>query len=145
MLPPGSLLQNRYRIIRRIGQGGMGAVYEAQHEELSHIVAVKETLHTDDDSLRRAFKREARILARLSHPSLPRVTDYFTEGDGLFLVMEHIAGDDLIELLNRRNEPFPIPDVLRWADQLLDVLKYLHTQEPAVIHRDIKPNNLKLN
>jgi serine/threonine protein kinase len=144
MLAPGTLLQNRYRIVRRIGHGGMGAVYEAQHEELDHTVALKETLHTEDESLRRAFKREARMLACLRHPALPRVTDYFTEGDGLFLVMEHVAGDDLMELLTRRTEPFPVAEVLRWADQLLGVLEYLHAQEPPVIHRDIKPNNIKL-
>jgi eukaryotic-like serine/threonine-protein kinase len=145
MLPAGTLLQNRYRVVRCIGQGGMGAVYEAQHEELGHRVALKETFHTEDDSLRRAFKREARMLAGLRHTSLPRVTDYFTEGDGLFLVMEHIKGDDLLEMLNRRAEPFPVPEVLRWANQLLSVLEYLHTQEQPVIHRDIKPNNIKLN
>jgi eukaryotic-like serine/threonine-protein kinase len=76
MLSPNTLLQNRYRIVRRIGQGGMGVVYEARHEELSYTVTLKETFHTEDDSLRRAFKREARMLAGLRHPSLPHVTDY---------------------------------------------------------------------
>src|SRR5256885_4814185 len=142
MLSPGILLQNRYRVIRRIGQGGMGAVYEAEHEELSHTVALKETFHTEDESLRRAFKREARMLASLRHPALPRVTDYFTEGDGLFLVMEFITGDDLMERLSQRREPFPVSEVLRWADELLDVLKYLHSFDPPIIHRDIKPNNI---
>jgi WD40 repeat protein len=122
----------------------MGAVYEAQHEELSHTVALKETFHTEDESLRRAFKREARMLANLRHPALPRVTDYFTEGDGLFLVMEFITGDDLMERLSQRQEPFSVNEVLHWADELLDVLEYLHTQEPPITHRDIKPNNIKL-
>lgn len=145
MLLPGILLQNRYRIVRHIGHGGMGAVYEARHEELGHTVALKETFHSDDESLRRAFKREARMLAGLQHPALPRVTDYFTEGDGLFLVMEFIKGNDLTEHLTQRTDPFPVSQVLHWTAQLLNVLEYLHTQEPPVIHRDIKPNNIKLN
>ena len=145
MLSPDTLLQNRYRIIRRIGAGGMGAVYEARHEELGHLVALKETLHTDDESLRRAFKREARVLAGLQHAGLPRVIDYFADGDGLFLVMEYVTGDDLYKLLQIRGQPFSVEEVMRWANQLLNVLEYLHTQTPPVIHRDIKPQNIKLN
>ncbi|HEX8130929.1 MAG TPA: WG repeat-containing protein, partial [Pyrinomonadaceae bacterium] len=145
MLSHGTLLQNRYRIGRRIGQGGMGAVYEATHEELGHTVALKETFHTDDERLRRAFKREARMLAGLQHPGLPRVIDYFADGDGLFLVMEYIGGDDLLVQLQTQQQPFAVSEVIRWGEQLLDVLEYLHAQDPSVIHRDIKPNNIKLN
>jgi WD40 repeat protein/predicted Ser/Thr protein kinase len=144
MLSPDTLLQARYRIVRRIGQGGMGAVYEATHEELGHTVALKETFHTDDETLRQAFRREARLLAGLSHPKLPRVTDYFTEGDGLYLVMEYVRGEDLAELLRRRGHAFHADAVLEWASQLLNTLDYLHTREPPVIHRDIKPSNIKV-
>lgn len=121
----------------------MGAVYEAVDERLDTIVALKETLFTDE-RLRKQFEREARLLARLHHQALPRVSDHFNEGDGQFLVMQYIAGDDLFEMLTRRKAPFPQAEVLLWADQLCDALDYLHTQEPQIIHRDIKPQNLKL-
>jgi serine/threonine protein kinase len=121
----------------------MGAVYEAVDERLSRSVALKETL-VDSDDLKRAFEREARLLANLRHPVLPKVIDHFTEDEGQFLVMEFIPGSDLGELLARRSHPFSPAEVLRWADDLLDALDYLHTHEPPVIHRDIKPANLKL-
>jgi len=143
MLAPGTLLQNRYLVERQIGEGGMGAVYVATDQRFGSTVAIKETFF-DDPALRRAFEREARLLNRLRHPALPRVSDHFSEGDGQFLVMEYIPGEDLSDMLKRRAVPFPARDVLAWADQLLDALDYLHTQEPAVIHRDIKPQNLKL-
>lgn len=143
MLTPETILQGRYRVIRQLGQGGMGAVYEAVDTRLDTTVALKETLFTDE-RLRKQFEREARLLARLHHPALPRVSDHFAEGDGEFLVMQFIAGDDLAEMMARRKSPFPTDQVLNWADQLLDALDYLHTQTPQIIHRDIKPQNLKL-
>ena len=143
MLTPDTVLQGRYRIVRQLGQGGMGAVFEAIDERLDTTVALKETLFTDE-RLRRQFEREARLLARLHHPALPRVSDHFSEGEGQFLVMQYIAGDDLAEMMAGRQGPFPATQVLTWADQLLDALDYLHTQEPQIIHRDIKPQNLKL-
>lgn len=121
----------------------MGAVYEAVDERLDTTVALKETLFSDE-KLRKQFEREARLLARLHHPALPRVSDHFNEGDGQFLVMQYIAGQDLAEMQAHRNAPFPQDEVLRWADQLCDALDYLHTQDPQIIHRDIKPQNLKL-
>lgn len=121
----------------------MGAVYEAMDERLDTVVALKETLFTDE-RLRKQFEREARLLARLHHPALPRVSDHFSEGDGQFLVMQFIPGDDLSEMMTRKRGPFPSDQVLTWADQLLDALDYLHTQEPQIVHRDIKPQNLKL-
>jgi serine/threonine protein kinase len=121
----------------------MGAVYEAVDERLDTTVALKETLFTDE-RLRRQFEREARLLARLHHPALPRVSDHFSEGDGQFLVMQYIPGDDLSEMMAKRQGPFPASQVMSWADQLLDALDYLHTQDPQIIHRDIKPQNLKL-
>lgn len=143
MLSPETILQGRYRIVRQLGQGGMGAVYEAIDQRLDTVVALKETLFTDE-KLRKQFEREARLLARLHHQALPRVSDHFTEGDGQFLVMQFIPGEDLFEMQSRRGGPFPQSEVLRWADQLCDALDYLHTQEPQIIHRDIKPQNLKL-
>lgn len=94
--------------------------------------------------MRKQFEREARLLARMHHPALPRVSDHFSEGEGQFLVMHFIAGDDLAEMSTKRGGPFPTEEVLTWADQLLDALDYLHTQDPQIIHRDIKPQNLKL-
>lgn len=143
MLSPETVLQGRYRIIRQLGQGGMGAVYEAVDERLDTVVALKETLFADE-KLRKQFEREARLLARLHHPALPRVSDHFNEGDGQFLVMQYVAGEDLAQMLGERNAPFSQDEVLRWADQLCDALDYLHEQDPQIIHRDIKPQNLKL-
>lgn len=143
MLSPETILQGRYRIIRQLGQGGMGAVYEAIDQRLDTTVALKETFFSDE-RLRKQFEREARLLARLHHQALPRVSDHFSEGDGQFLVMQFIPGDDLSEMMNRKRGPFPTDQVLTWADQLLDALDYLHTQDPQIVHRDIKPQNLKL-
>ena len=144
MLAPETILQQRYRILRQLGQGGMGAVYEAVDQRLDTTVALKETLFIEE-KMRRQFEREARLLARLHHPALPRVSDHFAEAEGAFLVMQFIAGDDLAEMITRRRGPFPVEQVLLWADQLLDALDYLHTQDPQIIHRDIKPQNLKLS
>jgi serine/threonine protein kinase len=143
MLASGLVLQNRYRVIKQLGQGGMGAVYEAVDERLDTTIALKETLFSDE-RLRRQFEREARLLARMHHPALPRVSDHFGEGDGQFLVMQYIAGDDLAQMMAHKRGPFPPDQVLTWGDQLLDALDYLHTQDPQIIHRDIKPQNLKL-
>jgi serine/threonine protein kinase len=143
MLTPETVLQSRYRVVRQLGQGGMGAVYEAVDERLDSTVALKETFF-GDERLRKQFEREARLLARMHHPALPRVSDHFSEGDGQFLVMQFIPGDDLAEMSVNRRGPFPAEQVLTWADQLLDALDYLHTQDPQIIHRDIKPQNLKL-
>ena len=143
MLTPDTVLQSRYRIIRQLGQGGMGAVYEAVDERLDSTVALKETLFADE-RLRKQFEREARLLARMHHPALPRVSDHFAEGDGQFLIMQYIAGDDLAAMIASKHGPFPLHQVLTWATQLLDALDYLHTQDPQIIHRDIKPQNLKL-
>lgn len=121
----------------------MGTVYEAMDERLDTTVALKEALF-NDDTLRMQFEREARLLARLHHPALPKVSDHFIEGDGQFLVMQFVPGEDLGERFKRTGGVLPLADVLDWGDQLLDALDYLHSQEPPVIHRDIKPHNLKL-
>src|SRR5260370_19642192 len=121
----------------------MGAVYEAIDLRLDATVALKETFSVDD-RLRRQFEQEARLLAQLHHPALPRVSDYFTEGDRAFLVMQFISGADLAEIISQQPGPFPKSTVIAWAAQLLDALIYLHTRDRQIIHRDIKPHNLKL-
>src|SRR6267378_2604559 len=143
MLSPNTILRERYRIIHQLGHGGMGAVYQAMDENLSCVVAVKETFAVNDEQ-RRAFKREAELLANLSHAALPRVMDHFTHGEGQFLVMQFVPGHDLAELLELREQPFSVAKVLGWADQLLDALEELHSSNPPIIHRDIKPSNLKV-
>src|SRR5678816_4361040 len=143
MIEAGKLLQRRYRIDKQIGQGGMGAVYVATDERFGSTVAIKETLFMDDN-YRKAIEREARLLNSLKHVALPRVTDHFLEENVQFLVMEFIAGEDLAHILETSSKPFPVETVLTWADQLLDALDFLHNQVNPVIHRDIKPQNLKV-
>ena len=143
ILEPDTIINGRYRVAEKIGQGGMGAVYEATDERLRNRVALKQTL-VEGEAFSRAFEREAQLLAGLRHPALPRVIDHFVDGRGQFLVMDFIEGQDLAELLKVRGGPFPVAEVLRWADLLLDALEYLHSHDPPIIHRDIKPQNLKL-
>ncbi len=143
LLAGGTILQNRYRIVSELGAGGMGAVYEAIDLRLDVTVAIKQTFSIDE-RLRRQFEQEARLLAQLHHSSLPRVSDYFTEGGRAFLVMQFIAGQDLAQVIARQATPFASHQVIAWADQLLDALVYLHTRDRQIIHRDIKPHNLKL-
>ncbi|MFL6469072.1 MAG: serine/threonine protein kinase [Pyrinomonadaceae bacterium] len=143
-LAQNTLIQNRYLIVHLIGKGGMGEVYLAVDQRLGSAVALKRTFFAGDEMLSNAFEREARILARMRHPVLPKVSDHFSEGEEQYLVMEHISGDDLAKRLEGAQKPFPLSWVMFWADQLLDALSYLHSHEPPIIHRDIKPQNLKL-
>lgn len=143
MLAPDSLIGNRYRVVRPIGEGGMGAVYEAFDQRLRSRVALKQTLF-NQTQYTDAFEHEAQLLANLRHPALPKVSDYFSDPEGQFLVMEYIDGDDLGALLTRTGKPFSFDTVARWANLLLDALDYLHNQPQPIIHRDIKPQNLKL-
>jgi serine/threonine protein kinase len=120
MIETGTILQQRYRIDRQIGQGGMGAVYIGTDERFGSVVAIKETLCMDDN-FRKAIEREARLLNSLRHNALPRVSDHFEERDSQFLVMEYIPGEDVATMLE------------------------MHNQDIPVVHRDIKPQNLKIN
>jgi serine/threonine protein kinase len=143
MITINTRLQERYAIVRQIGQGGMGTVYEALDTRLGCQVAIKQLTAPTAASIQ-SFEHEARLLARLRHPSLIRVTDYFTDQQGLYLVMDFVPGLNLAEQLEANGRPFTVQQVMGWAERLLDVLSYLHGQSPPVIHRDIKPDNLKL-
>ena len=136
------MVQSRYLVVQLIGKGGMGEVYLAVDQRLGSAVALKRTSFAEDANLAAAFEREAKILARLRHPVLPKVSDHFMDGGDQFLVMEHISGEDLSNRLENSGKAFPLSWVMFWADQLLDALSYLHSHEPPIIHRDIKPQNL---
>jgi serine/threonine protein kinase len=147
-------LRERYKIIELVGRGGMGATYRADDLRLrGRFCAVKEALPDVDATLdeleqsREQFYEEASTLARLDHPNLPKVSDYFSESDRDYLVMDFVPGQDLKEMLAnalRQGHPLPERQVLAWADQLCDALHYMHTQDPPVLHRDIKPGNIKI-
>ncbi len=142
-LSPGTLLNNRYRILATLGQGGMGAVYHAIDENLGVAVAVKENLFLTDEYARQ-FQREASILANLRHPNLPRVGDYFTmQGTGQYLIMDYIDGEDLRMRLERLKQ-LSEKDVIIIGVLICDALAYLHSRKPPVVHRDIKPGNIKI-
>jgi serine/threonine protein kinase len=152
MLLINQLLHNRYLIMRQLGHGGMGAVYEARDNVFDTTCAVKEIMldlskssnPKQQEMLLRAFEREAKILAKIKHEVVPHVRDYFTEDNKQYLVMELVEGKDLGEILEERKTPFPLEDVMRWMEQLLDGMDYLHTQDPPIFHRDLKPQNLKI-
>lgn len=157
ILEPGTVLRNRYEILELVGQGGMGAVYKAADRRLEgRVCAIKEVLPTladtalseeEVDQMSEQFRVEASILSRLDHPNLPKVSDYFSVKTREYLVMDYVAGRDLQEILREQQksgESLGEEQVLTWAVQLLDALEYLHEQAPPVIHRDVKPGNIKL-
>jgi serine/threonine-protein kinase len=153
-LKNGEVLRSRYQVRERIGKGGMGAIYLAEDLRLSgRLCALKEVLYDRNlpdkvlTQAREQFFREATVLARLDHPNLPKVSDFFSEGQRDYLVMDYVPGNDLRTMMleARRKKTFlPEKDVLNWANQLADALAYLHNQEPPIVHRDIKPSNLKI-
>jgi serine/threonine-protein kinase len=147
-------LRERYQIIGLIGAGGMGTVYLADDNRLEgRHCAIKEILlqpNLSDEvmqSVRRQFRQEASTLARLDHPGLPKVSDFFSDGEWDYLVMDFVPGKNLLEISNearRDNHYLDELTVIGWMNQLCDTLTYLHSRQPAVLHRDIKPANLKL-
>ncbi len=142
-LERGTLLHKRYRIVEILGQGGMGSVYRAVDENLGVEVAVKENLFTTDEYARQ-FRLEAVILANLRHPNLPRVTDHFVIGDqGQYLVMDYIEGEDLRQRMERQST-IPEEEAILIGAAMCDALAYLHSRKPTIIHRDIKPGNVKI-
>ncbi|MBK8050711.1 MAG: protein kinase [Anaerolineales bacterium] len=149
-MPESTLFAGRYRLQRKLGKGGMGAVYECEDTRLSgHLVALKENTNVGEDA-QEQFKREALILSRLSHPNLPKVTDYFLEPSGQqYLVMDYVPGEDMDHII-RREGALSEPEARRCLEQVLEAVHYLHTwHDPhtgrlqPVIHRDIKPSNIK--
>ncbi len=147
-LEPGTLLNERYHILHALGQGGMGTVYKAEHTRLHSIVAIKEIrgLNADGSQRREELdqcEHEARFLVHLNHPNLPKVTDAFIENDCFYLVMEYIEGVTLDARMNAAGaNPLDVMQCVDWGLQITDVLAYLHSQEPAIIFRDLKPSNV---
>lgn len=154
VLLPGTVLRERYEILELIGQGGMGAVYRASDLRLTgRLCAVKEILpglvayQEELASYQAQFYQEASTLAQLDHPNLPKVSDYFSQENREYLLMDYVPGKDLKELMDdarSQGEFLPEDEVMEWARQLCDALAYLHTRTPVILHRDIKPSNIKL-
>jgi serine/threonine-protein kinase len=154
LLNANHLLKGRYRVQSVIGHGGMGAIYLANDERLSgRKCAIKEVEQDPglpeklQQEARDQFYREASILARLDHPNLPKVSDFFSSGIRDYLVMDFIPGQDLRSIVDQAKEtgnPIPETHILGWSSQLFDALEYLHNQEPPILHRDIKPSNIRV-
>ncbi len=148
------VIKERYKIKEIIGQGGMGCVYLAEDLRLAGRSCALKAVYYETNlpadvikQTREQFKREATVLARLDHPNLPKVSDFFSDEIRDFLVMDYIPGKDLQTLMlgeKRKGNFLPERDVLNWADQISDALIYLHGQSPVILHRDIKPSNIKL-
>jgi len=148
-LVPGTVIDNRYEIKKLIKSGGMGAIYQAMDRRFNNKCAVKEMVLEDikDDAtyLTMRFQEEATLLRTLHHPNLPRVIDYFVEHGAYYLIMDFVDGVDLQELLERYGNPgLPEMNVIKWSSELLDVLSYLHHQNPPIIYRDMKPSNVMI-
>ncbi len=147
-MPPQTIVHGRFCVLKLIAQGGMGAVYRASDLRLQgKIWALKEMSEeglAPEERLTaiQQFQQEALMLANLRHRNLPQVIDVFEEWGKHYLVMEYIEGQTLERLLQGTSHPFPEPRVLAWAEQLCDVLAYLHAQSPPVIYRDLKPANV---
>ena len=150
-LESGIILRQRYKLTNIVGQGGMGSVYRAEDLRLpGRLCAIKEVqpdLNANDTYRQQAqsqFLQEASILAQLDHPSLPKVSDFFTENGRDYLVMDFVTGKDLRQMLQENQAPLGEEAILSWANQIFEALAYLHRQDPPVLHRDVKPANIKL-
>ena len=151
-LPVQKLINGRYQLEVRVGQGGMGAVYKALDTRFNNRpIAVKEMSRTGLSALQiqeaeEAFERESRILADLLHPNLPRIYDHFTENERSYLVMDFIEGRTLEDYLEKANgSSLPLDQVVEWAEQICNVLNYLHNHQPPIIFRDLKPSNVMIS
>lgn len=137
-----AVLKRGFRIVRTLGQGGMGRVYEAEDTSLKRRCALKQTFFTSEQE-REWIRREAELLARLDYEHLPKVYDFFDEDGGYYLAMQFINGPTLRDISDKLG-PLPPRAVLLVAEQLLLTLQHLHTQSSPIIHRDIKPENIKI-
>ncbi len=151
LLVPNSELKQRYRILTKLGRGGFGAVYKAVDTQFhNRLIAIKEMSQSgmQPDAVKeavKAFEREAQMLTGLMHPNLPRIYDHFSEGGRWYLVMDFIEGETLEEHLNKaKNGYLSIEETLQIGIQLCAVLTYLHTRQPPIIFRDLKPANIML-
>ncbi|MCA9875594.1 MAG: serine/threonine-protein kinase [Anaerolineales bacterium] len=153
-LQPGDMLQDRYRIVGVLGAGGFSSVYQARDMRFPNVTklcAIKEmVISAPDPKIReltiQSFEREASMLAMLDHPAIPDVSDYFTEKDRSYLVLDLIRGKDLDHWLEEQNEPLDQERALDWAIQLCDALGHLHQQKPnPIVFRDMKPSNIMLD
>lgn len=148
-LTPHSILAGRYAIVSLLGRGGMGAVYLASDSRIAGKTwAIKEMSDValldpaEKQAAIRAFESEANLLANLDHPNIPKVVDYFAEAGQYYLVMDFIPGKTLEAMMNEGRGPFSEQQVAEWGAQLCDVLSYLHSRQPPVIFRDLKPGNI---
>lgn len=150
VLAPNTRLKERYRILNKIGSGGLGNVYKAIDEFVGCTVIIKEAREevATRHMLHKAFEQEANLLSNLEHSSLPRMMNYFLQDQAQFLVMEFVEGEDLdTQLKNRLQQhrgPFTYQELLPWACDILAALEYLHSRPERIIHRDIKPSNIIL-
>ncbi len=150
LLPANQMLRQRYRILAQVGKGGFGAVYQAEDTQLGNrLVAIKEMSQygLSPQELTQAidaFQREAILLAGLKNPSLPLIYDQFSDAGRQYLVMEFIVGQTLEDYLTRRGGKLPLAETLQIGLQLCHVLEYLHTRQPPIIFRDLKPSNVML-
>ncbi len=144
------VLGDRYKLISPLQKGGMGELYAALDKRLNCICAVKllyfDSLSDEEKDYRvTRFKSEVEILARLRHPALPHVLDYFLEDDKYYLVMDYIPGNDLLTIMEKeRKRSLEEDRVINWSLTLCDVLDYLHNNKPQIIYRDLKPDNVML-
>lgn len=148
MLLEGEILKERYRIKSILGQGAYGTVYTAEDSQVSNAIwAVKEiwepNLAFDEkaEAVER-FDREARILKNLNHPGLPKVVDFFSSGQGHYLVMEYIEGRNFEDFCKQKEGNIKQDEIIPWLIKICDILDYLHNQNPPVIYRDLKPSNI---
>src|SRR5438045_5310926 len=144
------MLKQRYRILGQIGKGGFGAVYKVADTRFGNrLLAIKEMSQSSLTSRElteaiEAFKREAFLLAGLTHPNLPRIYEQFNDAGRWYLVMDYIEGETLEAYLAKMGSKLPVEKVLNIGIQLCSVLDYLHTRQPSIIFRDLKPANVML-
>ncbi|MDC7280698.1 protein kinase [Butyrivibrio fibrisolvens] len=146
MLEIGSVIDKKYKILNKIGQGGMSVVYLAMNERANKQWAIKE-IRKDAAAASEinmaSIKTETEMLKNLSHPNLPSIVDIIDHEDSILIVMDYVEGNTLSKAVNELG-PQPQEYVIEWAKQLCDVLGYLHSQNPPIIYRDLKPGNIML-